>query len=136
MDFLYYKPLNSIFETLSSLPQTVFFTVLWFAVCAGLLLLSHFVLTLPMRRAERARLFLDLLESAIKQGRPIEETLISLAHSNDMSMGRHFHELASRLEHGMSLENARRYQLSGHPDFGHNALGRLGFRSGSDDHSP
>jgi type II secretory pathway component PulF len=106
MDFLYYKPLNSIFETLSSLPQTVFFTVLWFAVCAGLLLLSHFVLTLPMRRAERARLFLDLLESAIKQGRPIEETLISLAHSNDMSMGRHFHELASRLEHGMSLENA------------------------------
>jgi len=106
MDFLYYKPLNSIFETLSSLPRTVFFLVLWFAVCAGLLLLSHFILTLPMRRAERARLFLELIESAIKQGRPIEETLISLSRSNDRSLGMHFHLLTARLERGVSLENA------------------------------
>jgi type II secretory pathway component PulF len=79
---------------------------LWFTVCGGLIFLVYFLLTLPMRRATRARLFLDLLESVIQQGRPVEETLISLSHSNDQSMGMQFHLLAARLERGMSLAAA------------------------------
>jgi type II secretory pathway component PulF len=80
--------------------------LVWMDVGLLLLPLVHYLLTLPMRRAERARLFLNLIESTIKQGRPIEETLISLAHSQDLSMGGRFHQLASRLEHGLPLNAA------------------------------
>ena len=72
----------------------------------GLLALAHLLLTLPMRRAERARLFLDEIASAVHQGRPVEETLISLAHSRDLSMGVHFHLLTAWLEEGFNLDGA------------------------------
>lgn len=80
--------------------------LVWVDVGLLLLPLVHYLLTLPMRRAERARLFLDLIESTIKQGRPIEETLISLAHTQDLSMGGRFHRLAARLERGQPLNAA------------------------------
>ena len=54
-----------------------------------------------MRRAERARLFLDLVEDAIKQGQPVEETLISVSQSRDLSMGARFHLLAAWLEQNL-----------------------------------
>ena len=76
------------------------------AMIAGGLLLAHFALTLPMRRAERARVFLDLLESTLQQGHPLEETLISLAHSRDLSLGVRFHLLTAWLETGLSLADA------------------------------
>ena len=38
------------------------------ALLSGVLFLTHFLLTLPMRRAERARLFLDVIETALKTG--------------------------------------------------------------------
>jgi type II secretory pathway component PulF len=79
---------------------------IWMAVCGGLLFLIHFLLTLPMRRAERARLFLDLLESAIQEGRPLEETLISVSQSRDLSLGVHFHLLAAWLEQNLRLGDA------------------------------
>jgi len=79
---------------------------LMLALLFGFLLLAHFALTLPMRRAERARMFLDLLESTLKQGRPVEETLISLGQSRDLSMGVRFHLLTAWLETGLSLEEA------------------------------
>ena len=80
--------------------------LLGLAIVLGFLMLAHFALTLPMRRAERARVFLDLLESTLKQGKPVEETLISLGHSRDLSMGVRFHLLAAWLETGLSLEEA------------------------------
>jgi len=80
--------------------------LLQLAIAGGLLWLTHFCLTLPMRRAERARMFLDLIESTLKQGRPLEETLISLAQSRDLSMGVKFHVLAAWLETGLRLEAA------------------------------
>jgi len=80
--------------------------LLGLAVVLGFLMLAHVALTLPMRRAERARMFLDLLESTLKQGRPVEETLISLGHCRDLSMGVRFHLLTAWLETGLSLEQA------------------------------
>lgn len=76
------------------------------AVMGGVLSLVHFLLTLPMRRAERARLFLDLIESAIKQGQPVEETLISVSQSRDLSMGPRFHLVAAWLEQNLPLNEA------------------------------
>ena len=76
------------------------------AFVGEILYLIHFVLTLPMRRAERARLFLDLLESIARQGQPLEETLISLARSRDESMGPGFFLVTAWLETGLGLEAA------------------------------
>jgi hypothetical protein len=56
-----------------------------------------------MRRAERARLFLDLLDTTIQQGRPLEETLISASQSGDPSLGVRFHLLAAWLERNLRL---------------------------------
>jgi type II secretory pathway component PulF len=78
----------------------------WFALWGGLLYLVHFILTLPMRRAERARIFLDLTESALRQGRPLEETLISASYSGDTSLGARFHLVAAWLERNLSLGEA------------------------------
>jgi type II secretory pathway component PulF len=79
---------------------------IWFALWGGLLYLVHFLLTLPMRRAERARIFLDLTESALRQGRPLEETLISASYSGDTSLGARFHLVAAWLERNLSLGEA------------------------------
>jgi type II secretory pathway component PulF len=72
----------------------------------GLFHLFHLALTLPMRRAERARQFLSLLETAQQQGLPLEETLISLANSRDESLGVDFHLLAAWLETGLPFGEA------------------------------
>ena len=40
---------------------TLLLIVVWLVVIGGIPFLIHFLLTLPMRRAERARLFLELI---------------------------------------------------------------------------
>jgi type II secretory pathway component PulF len=79
---------------------------LWVALVSAMLFLTHFLLTLPMRRAERARLFLDVIETALKHGQPVEESLISIAQSRDLSMGIRFHILAAWLEQHLRLGDA------------------------------
>jgi len=78
----------------------------WLAVSGGVLMLIHFLLTLPMRRAERARRFLELIETALKQGQPVEQTLISAAESRDLSMGVRFYLLAAWLEQNLPFGEA------------------------------
>jgi type II secretory pathway component PulF len=78
----------------------------WAASTAGTIFLIHFFLTLPMRRAERARLFLDLLEGALKRGQSIEEMILSVAQSRDQSVGVRFHLLAAYIESGLRLVGA------------------------------
>jgi len=79
---------------------------LWIALLGGVLFLIHFLLTLPMRRAERARLFLDVLETALNSGQPVEEALISVARSRDLSMGVRFHLLTAWLEQNLRFGDA------------------------------
>jgi type II secretory pathway component PulF len=78
----------------------------WIALPGGILFLTHFLLTLPMRRAERARLFLDVIETALKNGQPVEEALISISQSRDLSMGAYFHLVTAWLEHNLRLGDA------------------------------
>ena len=84
----------------------IFFFLLGFAILWGVLFLTQFFLTLPMRRAERARLFLDLVETAINDGRPVEETIISISHSQEPSVGVRFHLFAAWLEEGLPFADA------------------------------
>src|SRR6266852_4948102 len=73
---------------------------------AGVVYLIYFLLTLPMRRNERARLFLDLLERGLKQGRTPERAIAEAAASRDRILGKRFQLLAAYLEDGMHLGEA------------------------------
>src|SRR5450631_4646012 len=68
------------------------------ALVGGLVYLIHFFFTLPMRREERARLFLDLVEGALNRGQSIEEMILSVAASHDRTVGVRFYFLAAHIE--------------------------------------
>jgi len=97
----------------SGLPAVVLFAA-WFLVylLAGLvpictlLYLGYFLLTLPLRRNERARLFLDLIERGLKEGRAPELTVMSASASRDRSLGVRFHLVAAHIEQGLRLGEA------------------------------
>ena len=86
--------------------------VVFFGYIAGLipvcavLYAVYFLLSIPMRRKERARLFLDLLELGLKDGRSPELAIQGASSSRDTSLGARFHLLAAYLEEGMSLTQA------------------------------
>ena len=79
---------------------------IWLTLSLGALYIIYFLLTLPMRRNERARLFLDLLELGIRDGRTPEESIIAASASRDRSLGARFHLLATCLERGRTLSEA------------------------------
>lgn len=86
---------------------SMFFYVLCFVLPLGILaMIVHLVLSLPLRRRERARFFLDLLETSLNQGRSVEQTIVSIANSRDRAMGVRFHLLAAYLEDGLKLGEA------------------------------
>lgn len=80
------------------------------AVGLGLLLGLGFggyqLLSLPYRRQERARLFVDLLESELKLGRAPEPAILQLAQCRDPSLSVRFFVLAAWLEQGLKLDEA------------------------------
>lgn len=89
----------------------------WTVVClfvAGLIPLYAFcyllyvLIGLPLRRQERARFFLDLIETGLSQGGPLEQTILSISRSRDYSLGPRFHLLAAYLEAGWALGEALR----------------------------
>ncbi|MFO1496946.1 MAG: hypothetical protein U1G07_00870 [Verrucomicrobiota bacterium] len=65
--------------------------------------LLYVLVGLPLRRQERARLFLDLAETGLTQGRTIEETIVSASKSEDTSLGVRFHLVAAHVESGWGL---------------------------------
>jgi general secretion pathway protein F len=66
----------------------------------------HFLLSLPMQRRDRARFFLDLLETALERGQAIEPAILSAAESRDQVMGVRFYILAAHIEDGAKLGEA------------------------------
>ncbi|MGA9777025.1 MAG: type II secretion system F family protein [Limisphaerales bacterium] len=85
----------------------------WAGGITGTIFLIHFFLTLPMRRMESARLFLDLLESTLNRGQTAEQMILSLAQSRDRTVGVRFHLLAAHIESGLrfiaALEKVPRF---------------------------
>src|SRR5262245_55004197 len=82
------------------------------AVVAGLIPLYVFAyliyvtLGLPMRRQERARLILELIETGLAHGHSLEETVVSVSRSRDRSVGVRFHLLAAYVESGWTAISA------------------------------
>src|SRR6267378_45761 len=94
--------------------QAIAALLLWFVVyslvgflpvCAVIYVI-YFLLTLPMRRNERARLFVDLLERGLRDGRTAERAIAEAAASRDRVLGNRFRLLAAYLEDGMRLSEA------------------------------
>jgi type II secretory pathway component PulF len=81
----------------------VLFVVLGLVPILALLYLIHFLVTLPMRRNERARFFLDLLELGLKEGRTPEGAVADAASSRDPALGHRFQLLAAHLRDGQRL---------------------------------
>lgn len=84
-------------------------SVLWLLLALlilGLALLVFYVISLPLRRQERDRFLLDVIESALAQGEQVERYIISLAQTRDRSPGIQFHLLAALLETGCSFVDA------------------------------
>ncbi len=102
-------PVNEQFRLLSG----ALFFLFGVVSMAGTIFLIHYLLTLPMRRAERARLFLDLLEGALNRGQSVEAMILSLAQSRDRMVGARFHLLAAYIEGGLrfgaALEKVPRF---------------------------
>ncbi|MEP6663309.1 MAG: type II secretion system F family protein [Verrucomicrobiota bacterium] len=85
--------------------------IFWYAVYFFLPILFgaiilHALFSLPLRRRERARFFLDLIETSLAQGQSVEHTIVSAAESRDRSVGVRFHLLAAYLESGLPFGNA------------------------------
>lgn len=84
----------------------VFLWVLGGIVTIVVLFIAYVDISSALRRQERARCFLRLLEIGIKQGRSLERTIISLSQSHVQTLGVHFHLLAAYLEEGLSITAA------------------------------
>jgi len=73
---------------------------------SGVLYGFYVLLTLPMRRNERARMFLDLLELGLKGGQTPEAAAMEVAATGDTSLGARVRELPVYLKSGMRLSEA------------------------------
>ncbi len=102
--------LSSSSDIFGSIVDVVIWCLAWLILgllpMLGLFYLVYFLFSLPLRRQERARLFLDLLETGLQSGRGLEQTLVSISQSHDRSVGVRFHLLAAHLERGLSLRQA------------------------------
>ncbi|HTB82467.1 MAG TPA: type II secretion system F family protein [Candidatus Sulfotelmatobacter sp.] len=65
--------------------------------------LVHYLLSMPMNRRDRARFFLDLMETALNRGQAMEQAILSAAESRDRVMGVRFYMLAAYIEDGARL---------------------------------
>ena len=70
---------------------------------AGFGLAMYDLFSLSLRRQERARLFLDLLETGLAQGQSVEMAIVGAAQSRDRMLGVQFQLLAAYLESGLRL---------------------------------
>jgi type IV pilus assembly protein PilC len=80
----------------------------WFAALillpgGAFVVLMHFLLSLPMQRRDRALFFLDLLETVLERGQPVEQTVLSAAENHDRAIGVRFFMVAAHIEGGARL---------------------------------
>ena len=85
--------------------------LLWYAVFilvpgGAASLLIHYLLSLPMRRRDRALFFLDLMETVLQRGQALEPAILAAAENRDRAIGVRFYLLAAHIEGGARLGEA------------------------------
>lgn len=88
------------------LPAALLYVAIWSAVLLFIIGIAWTILGLPLQRQQRARFFIDLLETGLAEGQSPESTIIAIAKSRDMTLGVRFHLLAAYLETGLRLSEA------------------------------
>src|SRR2546430_8328504 len=97
---------NSFQTALATVGAIIAFLAFGILPICALLYLVYFLLTLPMRRKERARLFLDLLEMGVNEGRSPEAAIEAAAATRDRSLGGGFSRRAGNFGKGLILAQA------------------------------
>ena len=87
------------------------FVLFWYAVFillpgGAVAVLMHFLLSLPMNRRDRALFFLDLLETVLQRGQPVEQAIVSAAENHDRAIGVGYFMVAAHIEGGAKLGEA------------------------------
>ena len=101
--------LNSLFGVWEFL-VALFWYAIFFLLPVGILaIVVHLIFSIPLRRRERARFFLDLIEPALDCGLSVEHAIVSAAESRDRAMGIRFYMLAVYIED--ALEKVPRFLL-------------------------
>lgn len=99
--------LDSIDDTMSEIaPHLLSWTINIFVrvvTPVGVIFMVFYLLRSPLRRNERARLFVDLLETGLSEGRSPEATILEISYSRDKVLGQPFLMLAGHLHRGLSL---------------------------------
>lgn len=80
--------------------------LVFLAAGCGALAAAFSCLGEPLRRRERSGLIIDLIETGLKDGRRVEETVVSISASREASLGARFHLLAGYLEQGLPIRQA------------------------------
>ena len=80
--------------------------ILWLAPVVAVIVLAYKIVSLPLRRRERARAFLTLVETGVNEGQRVENRLVSIADTRDPGLGNAFHRLAAALRQGQRLGDA------------------------------
>lgn len=70
------------------------------------IIVIYFCLAAPARRDERARLFLDILETALHFGQSPERAIVAISETRERSVSVHFHLLAAYIDEGVPLAQA------------------------------
>ena len=94
------------FETVATVLLVIGALGLSLLIAIGAFYLLYFCVTLPLRRTERARLFIDLLELGLKEGQSPEAAILDASSSRDTALGSRFHLLAAHLRAGRRLSQA------------------------------
>jgi len=87
------------------------FGLFWYGVFillpgGALSVVIHFLLSLPMRRRDRALFFLDLVETVLQRGQPLEPAILAAAENHDRAIGVRFYMVAAHVESGVRLGDA------------------------------
>ncbi len=80
--------------------------VCWFLPVGLLCYGIYYLISLPLRRQERARMLLDVMQTGLQRGQSAEQGIVAAASSEDTALGARFHLLAAHIEGGLRLEQA------------------------------
>ena len=93
-------------ETLNFLVGVACYTIMFVLPGGALSVLMHFLLSLPLRRRDRALFFLDLLETVLQRSQPLEPAILAAAENKDRSIGVRFYIFAAHIENGARVGEA------------------------------
>ena len=99
---------DGVFETMLMVLRLAVIGALWLGLVGGLAYVVYYLVTLPLRRQERARLFLSLVEAGLRRGEGLPAAVDSVSTCGVREMGGRFWEVAGLVTDGLGLGPALR----------------------------